>query len=293
MSSSAERMPDRELSELVARALSAPADAPVWDQAARQMILLVDEKAPTLHFGPRVLQEIREDGVGHLFEQVRAGKWNPMGGHFSGWAWRVLKNYGLQAARGMQSRHADLRYGSGNPPSQLAEAATQQTDSADKEEWSWRKASRHCRALLDDVAAGLQPPQGQVDYFAVFLLELRRATTASFAKALQVPVNQDVAEYAAQYLPWHSNERALCIRENHATLGEIWDALLDGLAEDEAVLDIRQLCPLISSLAPDPSAGLSVANMTKLSQRARRHVSNHMDPCQWEMWFGHWWPRRV
>lgn len=293
MSSSAERMPDHELSELVAQALSAPADSPIWDRAARQMIRLVDEKAPTLHFGPRVLQEIREDGVGHLFEQVRAGKWNPLGGHFSGWAWRVLKNYGLQAARGMQSQHADLRYGSGHAPSQLAEAAAQQTDSADNEEWSWEKASRHCRALLDEVAVGLQPPKGQVDYFAVFLLELRRATMASFGKTLQVSVDEDIAEYAAQYMPWHGQERALRIRQDHATLGEIWDALLDGLTQDEAVLDIRALCTVISSLAADPSASLSVANMTKLSQRARQQVSNHMDPCQWDMWFGHWWPRRV
>jgi len=292
MNGNEEQMSDRELSELVTHALSAPDDRVLWDRAARQIILLVEEKAPALHFNARVLHEVREGGVSHLFEQVSQGKWNPRGGHFRGWAWRVLKNFGLQAARDMQSRHADLRYGPGTVLSDPPDPCSERWDSGSHGHWTWKEASHHCRRLLDGVALGLKQPKGQINYFAVFLLELRRATTTSFAKALHVSVDGDIAEYAADYVPWHEHEQRLRIREEYATLSEIWSGLVNRLADHDKALQMRDLCELISSQAHDPSASLSVASMIKLSQRARQQICDRMDPQQWETWFAHWWPRR-
>lgn len=293
MTNETERMSDRELSELVAQALSAPDDRVLWDKAARQIILLVEEKAPALNFSARVLQDVKEAGVSHLFEQVRAGKWNPLGGHFRGWAWRVLKNVGLQAARTAQNRRVNLHYDPVSRLNEVPDPRSARQPWGSHEQWTWEEASQHCRKLLDEVAADLVQHEGRVNYFAVFLLELRRAVTTSFAKALHRPADGDIADYAADYLPWHAYERKLSIREQYATLGQIWDIVVERLSERDLVLQMPEMCELISSLAQDPSSSLTVANMTKLSQRARHHVCERMDPQQWETWFAHWWPRRL
>ncbi|MBM4094496.1 MAG: hypothetical protein FJ276_34595 [Planctomycetes bacterium] len=294
MSTTPPRLSDQELSDLVRRAIETPPGHLLWGAVGQQILEIVRDKAPTMGFDSRTRQELESDGVSFLFEQVRAGKWNPAGGHFRGWSWRVLKNLGRQIVRDNRHRRATTLPATSNALQESADcppAIFQPDDPIG--DIPFADAVRDYRRMLDDIAATAEFIC-RVDYFAVFLLELRRTAIARAVKSLKDNWDLDcnLAAFVEQCFPWHAHEAALQIKPDFPTLMAIWMLLDRHVRDTRESPTAAEFCAIVSRQLATSGKYLSVAAWIKWSQRSRGIAREAMDSQQWDRWFAHWWSRR-
>lgn len=175
-------------------------------------------------FGRYVPQDFVDHAQGRLWEKLVQGKYDWRKGTFPAWWRRVLTN-----------RANDL-YNEAKGKVSMADAP-EPPARAEVEPYSHAEALQlslsRLREVLDAIS-GRSELMAQVNYYAVLLVELRRAMVQrlrerqlipGLAKASPAFAKLKDSQAIAQMLPWRTPELSLRFRAGFATISEIWREL--------------------------------------------------------------------
>lgn len=192
------------------------------------------------------------NAFGHLWEKLIEGKYDWRRGSFKGWWRTVLTNQARDAWDAMHAGRPSVPLTEGMDP-----AAPPPAENADTVLEALKERLADTRRAMDALS-DRQELRSQVNYYAVFLIELRRALVSRLRKANLIPGlgslcvrwktmrDSDVLD---QLLPWRDEERPLAFRPDLNDLADLWDRLRPLIDQPPHDLGAEALCARITSRA--------------------------------------------
>jgi hypothetical protein len=187
------------------------------------------------------------NAFGLLWEKLIEGKYDWRRGSFKGWWRTVLTNLARDAW--------DASRGSVPMPAGIDPTAPPVGGTAEAvlEALSDRLAETR-RGL--DVLSVRRELRAQVNYYAFFLIELRRALVGRLKKAKALPGLSHLSppwqslrdsEVIDRLFPWGAGEQSLAFRPDLITLGELWERLRPLIDQPPHDLGAENVCACIVS----------------------------------------------
>jgi DNA-directed RNA polymerase specialized sigma24 family protein len=211
------------LAQLIATPTSRQEQVQAWETLWATSARAIAEQVKA-RFGRYVPQDFVDHAQGRLWEKLVKGKYDWRKGAFPAWWRRVLMN------------KANDLYNEAKGNLSISDSPEPESR-PDFEEFSQAEALQgslvRLREVLDELSSRPELV-AQVNYYAVLLVELRRAMVQrlrerqlipGLAKASSTLANLRDSQAIAAMLPWRTSELELRFRPGFATIGAIWREL--------------------------------------------------------------------
>lgn len=180
----------------------------------------------------------------HVWTKLKEGAFDWRRGEFSGWAYRVMDRVALDYLRGAAGDHDIDQAPAPPPPPPDGEAVISR----------FRAMFAEIQTLISSVRTRPEWKRRSVNYFAVFLLEMRRAVAARLRYRKMIPGlamlmgmgNDPDSLVIATLLPWTKDDERLTIARGIPPLKDIWTTfslLIDTPPHD---LEVAAFCHCVT-----------------------------------------------
>jgi len=148
------------------------------------------------------------------------------------------------------------------------------------------------RGLCDRVA---DQPRGTIDYFAVFLVQLRWVVAERIRKGLSewelegLGKRSEIVEFL---LPWTGEESQRRFREGWPRIAEIWKAMAVVMEQTDRALSFTQFQELLEKRHPE-AVDLRADVWHQWVRRAKKAAQSLVGPGDWDECLGRLLPDRV
>jgi hypothetical protein len=222
----------------------------------------------------------------------KIANFDPRRGRFAAWCYVVVRNDAISKLRRLDKDalgHASTGQ-SGEKTADRLEFLESPERGALVEE-RFNEEINRIRGTLDGLAT---IPGREIDYFAVFLVQLRWTISERLRKSLadwDLAVLGQRSELVEYCLPWNENESQRRFKQDWPAIGGIWKAMGVAMDRSDRPFSFDQFQKLLEASC-DQAGNLTADLWHHWTKRAKVEARKHVPPEDWDRSFGRWFPDR-